>query len=152
MLFRSVAKVDELHFDAVLHDSHDEDYLHLAPSRYPMPVAGLALAARTHNDENRLADVLQPHVDIALSDAAVAYRRGISRQDTLQRVHAAIAQGAQAVKLGRQIWATGPEVTKARKAQEKAAEKEKNQDARKSKKTPEYFTAKAAAAKASQPK
>ena len=28
------------------------------------------------------------------------------------------AQGAQAVKLGRQIWATGPEVTKARKAQE----------------------------------
>lgn len=28
------------------------------------------------------------------------------------------AQGAQAVKLGRQIWATGQEVTKARKAQE----------------------------------
>lgn len=28
------------------------------------------------------------------------------------------AQGAQAVKLGRQIWSTGPEVTKARKAQE----------------------------------
>jgi len=45
--------------------------------------------------QRRLADVLQPHVDIALSDAAVAYRRGVSRQDTLQRVHAAIAQGAR---------------------------------------------------------
>lgn len=41
---------------------------------------------------------------------------------------------------------------KARKAQDKAAEKEKNQDAKKSKKAPEYFTAKAAATKASQPK
>ncbi|HND97452.1 MAG TPA: elongation factor G [Plasticicumulans sp.] len=55
---RAVAKIDDIHRDAILHDSHDEDYLHLAPSRFPMPVAGIALAARTHNDENRLADVL----------------------------------------------------------------------------------------------
>lgn len=41
---------------------------------------------------------------------------------------------------------------KARKAQDKAAEKEKAKDAKKSKKEPEFFTAKAPAAKASQPK
>ncbi len=38
------------------------------------------------------------------------------------------------------------------KSQDKAAEKEKAKDAKKSKKEPEFFTAKAAAAKASQPK
>ena len=31
----AVAKVDEMHFDAVLHDSHDEDQIHLAPLRFP---------------------------------------------------------------------------------------------------------------------
>lgn len=41
---------------------------------------------------------------------------------------------------------------KARKAQDKAASKEKAQDTKKSKKEPEFFTAKAPAAKASQPK
>lgn len=55
---RAVAKVDDIHRDAILHDSHDEDFLHLAPSRFPLPVAGLALTAKTHNDEQRIADVL----------------------------------------------------------------------------------------------
>ena len=31
----AVAKIDELHFDAVLHDSHDEDQIHLAPLAFP---------------------------------------------------------------------------------------------------------------------
>ena len=31
----AVAKIDELHFDAVLHDSHDEDQIHLAAARLP---------------------------------------------------------------------------------------------------------------------
>ena len=33
----AVAKVDDLHFDAVLHDSHDEDQIHLAPLAFPQP-------------------------------------------------------------------------------------------------------------------
>jgi hypothetical protein len=41
---------------------------------------------------------------------------------------------------------------KARKAQEKSDEKEKTKDSKKSKKEPEFFIAKAPAAKASQPK
>jgi elongation factor G len=39
----AVAKVDEIAFDCVLHDSHDEDYYHLAPAAWPQPVFGLAL-------------------------------------------------------------------------------------------------------------
>lgn len=55
---RAVAKVDEIHPDAILHDSHDEDYLHLQPSRFPLPVAGLAIRTRRTQDEQRLADAL----------------------------------------------------------------------------------------------
>jgi len=55
---RAVAKVDDIHPDAILHDSHDEDFLHLQPSRYPLPVAGLAIRARGTQDEQRLAEAL----------------------------------------------------------------------------------------------
>jgi len=55
---RAVAKVDEIYPDAILHDSHDEDFLHLRPSRFPLPVAGLAIRVRRTQDEQRLADAL----------------------------------------------------------------------------------------------
>ena len=41
----AVAKIDDLHFDAVLHDSHDEDQIHLAPLDFPKPMFGLAIEA-----------------------------------------------------------------------------------------------------------
>ena len=55
---RAVAKVDEIHPDAILHDSHDEDFLHLQPSRFPLPVAGLAIRVQRTQDEQRLAEAL----------------------------------------------------------------------------------------------
>jgi elongation factor G len=59
----AVAKVDEIHFDAVLHDSHDEDYLHLRPLPFPVPVFGLAVEAKTRGDEQRLGGALQKLVE-----------------------------------------------------------------------------------------
>lgn len=55
---RAVAKIEEIHPDAILHDSHDEDFLHMQPSRFPLPVAGLAIRVRQTKDEQRLADAL----------------------------------------------------------------------------------------------
>lgn len=54
----AVARVDEIHRDAVLHDSHDEDYFHLLPPVYPKPVYGLAMVARKHGDEQKLSEAL----------------------------------------------------------------------------------------------
>jgi elongation factor G len=51
----AVAKVDELHFDAVLHDSHDEDQLHLAPLAFPRPLFALAVEAASRGQEPKLA-------------------------------------------------------------------------------------------------
>lgn len=54
----AVARVDEICRDAVLHDSHDEDYFHLEPQTYPQPVFGLALIARKPADEQKLSEAL----------------------------------------------------------------------------------------------
>lgn len=54
----AVAKVDELHFDAVLHDSHDEDQIHLAPLNFPRPMFGLAVEAASKGQEQKLANAL----------------------------------------------------------------------------------------------
>jgi elongation factor G len=51
-------KVDELHLDAVLHDSHDEDQYHLQPVRFPPPMLGIAIEPERRGDEQRLADTL----------------------------------------------------------------------------------------------
>lgn len=59
----AVAKVEDLHLDAVLHDSHEEDYLHLRPIAFPLPVFGLAVAAPRQGDEQRLSTALQRLVE-----------------------------------------------------------------------------------------
>ncbi|HEV2286331.1 MAG TPA: elongation factor G [Steroidobacteraceae bacterium] len=51
-------KVDELHLDAVLHDSHDEDQYHLKPVAFPPPMLGVAIEPERRGDEQRLADTL----------------------------------------------------------------------------------------------
>jgi len=54
----AVAKVEEIHFDAVLHDSHDEDLIHLAPLRFPQPMFGLALEPKHKGQEQKLSQAL----------------------------------------------------------------------------------------------
>lgn len=54
----AVAKMDELHLDAVLHDSHDEDQCFLKPVKFPPPMLGLAIEPQRHGDEQKLADAL----------------------------------------------------------------------------------------------
>jgi len=54
----AVAKVDEIHFDAVLHDSHDEDDIRLKPLDFPKPMFGLAIEAATRGQEQKLATTL----------------------------------------------------------------------------------------------
>ncbi len=59
----AVAKVDDLHFDAVLHDAPEDDHIHLKPLDFPVPVHGLAIEPRRRGDEQRLWDILQKLVD-----------------------------------------------------------------------------------------
>ena len=53
-----VAKVEEIHFDAVLHDSHDEDAIHLKPLDYPLSMFGLAVEPKHKGQDQKLATAL----------------------------------------------------------------------------------------------
>ena len=54
-----MAKIEDLHFDALLHDSHDEDGVHLAPTEFPRPMFGLAVQAASRGQEQKLSQALQ---------------------------------------------------------------------------------------------
>ena len=59
----AVAKVDEIRFDAVLHDAAGDDHIHLAPLPFPKPVHGLAIEPKRHGDEQRMWEILTKLVD-----------------------------------------------------------------------------------------
>src|SRR5262245_27823203 len=54
----AVAKVEEIHFDAVLHDSHDEDRIHFVPLEFPTPMNSLAIEPKRRGDEQKISDSL----------------------------------------------------------------------------------------------
>lgn len=54
----AVAKIDEVEFDCVLHDSHDEDRIHMRALEFPVPMHGFAITPKRRGDEQRISDVL----------------------------------------------------------------------------------------------
>lgn len=55
----AVAKIDEIAFDAVLHDATEDGDIHLVPLEFPTPIYGLAIEPARRGNEQRLAEVLQ---------------------------------------------------------------------------------------------
>jgi elongation factor G len=59
----AIAKIDALHFDAVLHDAAEDSQMHLKPLAFPVPVHGIAIQPKRHGDEQRLWELVQRSVD-----------------------------------------------------------------------------------------
>ena len=78
----AVAKVDEIEFDAVLHDSHDEDHIHLRPLEFPAPMHGLAVETKKKGDEQRLFEVLHK---LELEDPCFQMERHPATNETVIR-------------------------------------------------------------------
>ena len=78
----AVAKVDEIEFDAVLHDSHDEDHIHLRPLEFPAPMHGLAVETRKKGDEQRLFEILHK---LELEDPCFRMERHPATNETVIR-------------------------------------------------------------------
>ena len=78
----AVSKVDEIEFDAVLHDSHDEDHIHLRPLDFPEPMHGLAVETKKKGDEQRLFEVLHK---LELEDPCFRMERHPSTNETVIR-------------------------------------------------------------------
>jgi elongation factor G len=95
----AIAKVDEIAFDCVLHDSHDEDHIHLVPLVFPKPMAGLAVETRKKGDEQRLFDILGK---LAVEDPTFVVERHPSSNETVIRGLGEIHLKAKLAKMSSQ--------------------------------------------------
>jgi elongation factor G len=78
----AVSKVDEIVFDSVLHDSHDEDHIHLKPLEFPLPMHAIAVETKKKSDEQRLFDVLHK---LELEDPCFVVERHAGTNETVVR-------------------------------------------------------------------
>ncbi len=78
----AIAKVDEVHFDAVLHDSHEEDHIHLRSMDCPSPMFGLAIQAKTRGDEQKLSDTLSK---LDAEDPCLRVEHNVALNETVMR-------------------------------------------------------------------
>ncbi|HLI17800.1 MAG TPA: elongation factor G, partial [Rhodanobacteraceae bacterium] len=77
-----VAKVEEIHFDSVLHDSHDEDAIHLQPLQYPLSMFGLAVEPKHKGQDQKLATAL---AKLAEEDPCLAVEHNKELNETVVR-------------------------------------------------------------------
>lgn len=78
----AVARVEDIHFDAVLHDSHDEDHHHLRSIECPVPLFGLAINTAKRGDEQKLSDALHKLED---EDPCFHVEHNVSLNETVMR-------------------------------------------------------------------
>jgi elongation factor G len=78
----AVAKVDEIHRDTVIHDSHDEDYIHIRPLHFPTPLFGLAIKAANRGDEQKLSDTFNKLLE---EDPCLAIEQNQTTRETVLR-------------------------------------------------------------------
>ncbi|MDH4109548.1 MAG: elongation factor G [Gammaproteobacteria bacterium] len=80
----AIPRVDEVHYDAVLHDSHDEDNFHLKSIELPKPMYGLAIKPPTDADAQKTSDVL--HI-IEAEDPSVSLEHNVALNEIVLRGH-----------------------------------------------------------------
>lgn len=78
----AVAKVEDIAFDSVLHDSHDEDGIRMKPLEFPKPMYGLAVEPKRRGDEGRLSEVL---AKMAAEDPTLAIEHDVAQNETVIR-------------------------------------------------------------------
>jgi elongation factor G len=78
----AVARIEDIHFDAVLHDSHDEDHHHLRSIECPVPLFGLAINTSKRGDEQKLSDALHKLED---EDPCFHVEHNVSMNETVMR-------------------------------------------------------------------
>ncbi|MGH8809520.1 MAG: elongation factor G, partial [Noviherbaspirillum sp.] len=76
----AVAKVDEIAFDAVLHDAAEDDHIHLRPLPFPLPIFGLAIEPKKRGDEQRMWEILQK---LTAEDPCLKVEHQISTNETV---------------------------------------------------------------------
>ena len=78
----AVGKIDEIHFDATLHEDHDLDSVHLAPLPLPKPMYALAVELKNHADETKFSTAIHR---LCAEDPCLKLERIAATKQTLLR-------------------------------------------------------------------
>jgi elongation factor G len=78
----AVTKIDEIDFNAVLHDSHDEDTIRLRSLEFPTPMHSIAVETKKKGDEQRLFEVLHK---LEMEDPCLWVERHPTTHETVMR-------------------------------------------------------------------
>jgi elongation factor G len=78
----AVAKIEDIEFNAVLHDSHDEDHIRLRSLDFPMPMHSIAVETKKKGDEQRLFEVLHK---LEVEDPCLWIERHPTTHETVMR-------------------------------------------------------------------
>jgi len=78
----AIPRVDAVHYDAVLHDSHDEDHFHLKSIDLPRPMYGLAIKPPRDADAQKTSDVLHT---IEAEDPSLSVEHNVALNEIVLR-------------------------------------------------------------------
>ncbi len=81
-MIAAVAKVDELRFNAVLHDSHEFDNVRVKPLPLPRPMYGLAIELKNHADESKFSAAVHK---LMAEDPSLVVERIAATKQTVMR-------------------------------------------------------------------
>ncbi|WP_413111796.1 elongation factor G [Thaumasiovibrio sp. DFM-14] len=75
-----LAKVDDLYFDSVIHDSHDEDGVVMQTLAFPNPMHSLVVKPKKRGDEQKISEVLGK---IAAEDPSLTIEHRVRTNETI---------------------------------------------------------------------
>jgi elongation factor G len=78
----AIARIEEIQFDHILHDSADDAHLHPRALELPVPVFGLAVMSKRRQDEQKVSDVLHK---IAAEDPCFRIEHNTQTNETVMR-------------------------------------------------------------------
>jgi elongation factor G len=78
----AIAKIDEIQFDHILHDSAEDAHVHARPLEMPTSVFGLAVTPKKRGDEQKVSDVLHK---IAAEDPCFRIEHNSQANETVMR-------------------------------------------------------------------
>ena len=78
----AIARIEEIQFDQILHDSPDDAHLHARPLELPTSVFGLAVLPKKRGDEQKVSDVLHK---IAAEDPCFRIEHNAQTNETVMR-------------------------------------------------------------------
>lgn len=100
----AIPRAEEVHFDAVLHDSHEADHFHLKSIDLPAPMYGRAISAKSDKEAQKVNEALEV---LCASDPSLKLEHIAAMNETVLRgigeLHLRVALGEITAKYGVEV-------------------------------------------------